>query len=191
MAITPLHSRLLLICTSPERQKTAAAKQCKSTTTPKHPSAPPQGKKKHANTNKQEDQRAPHRGEDLTAEDLEKLGVLSAYMADGVAGVNALAAARGYKNRDEIVVSPAAMDAYEAKVRMFFDEHLHEDEEIRYILEGRGYFDVRGLGDRWVRCALDPGDLIVLPAGIWHRFTTDENNVSLPLPCCFSVVWRD
>jgi len=123
-----------------------------------------------------EDQRAPHKGEDLTAEDLAKLGVLSARMGD-VAGVDALAAERGYKNRDEVVVSPGAMgDAYEAKVRMFFDEHLHEDEEIRYIVDGRGYFDVRGLGDRWVRCALDPGDLIILPAGIWHRFTTDENN---------------
>ena len=92
--------------------------------------------------------------------------------------VDALAASRGYKNRDEITVSPAAMGAaYEDKVKMFFDEHLHEDEEIRYILDGRGYFDVRGGDEKWVRCALEKGDLIVLPAGIWHRFTTDEGNV--------------
>jgi 1,2-dihydroxy-3-keto-5-methylthiopentene dioxygenase len=104
-----------------------------------------------------------------------------------VEGVDALAAARAYKNRDEITVAPAAMGAvYEDKVRTFFHEHLHEDEEIRYILDGRGYFDVRGdvgagAGDeRWVRCALEKGDLIILPAGIWHRFTTDEGNVSPP-----------
>lgn len=100
-----------------------------------------------------------------------------------VEGVNALAAARAYKNRDEITVAPAAMGAaYEDKVRTFFREHLHEDEEIRYMLDGRGYFDVRGgVGaddKRWIRCALEKGDLIILPAGIWHRFTTDEGNVS-------------
>ena len=73
-----------------------------------------------------------------------------------LSGVDALAAERGYQNRDEIRVSPEAMgEAYEAKVRQFFDEHLHEDEEIRYVRGGRGYFDVRDRGDRWVRIALE------------------------------------
>lgn len=109
---------------------------------------------------------------------MNKLGVLY-YRFDDVAGVDALAAERGYKNRDEITVSPERMgDAYEAKVRMFFDEHLHEDEEIRYVRDGRGYFDVRDREDRWVRIAVEKDDLLILPAGIYHRFTTDESNVS-------------
>ena len=97
---------------------------------------------------------------------------------DDPSSVDELASERGYKNRDTICVSPATMgDAYESKVKMFFNEHLHEDEEIRYILDGAGYFDVRSEGDEWVRLRLEKGDLIVLPSGIYHRFTSDEQNV--------------
>lgn len=92
--------------------------------------------------------------------------------------VDKLAAERGYKNRDQVCVSPATMgDVYEEKVKMFFAEHLHEDEEIRYILDGEGYFDVRGQDDEWIRICLNKDDMIILPAGIYHRFTTNEQNV--------------
>lgn len=94
-----------------------------------------------------------------------------------------IAKTRNYANRDEITVSPDAMGAaYDEKIRLFYDEHIHEDEEIRYILKGTGYFDVRDQDDRWVRIRAEPGDLLILPAGIYHRFTVDEENVRFPLP---------
>ena len=110
---------------------------------------------------------------------LAQLGVLYQHITSQ-ADVDELASKRSYKNRDEITVSPEKMgDIYEEKVKSFFHEHLHEDEEIRYILDGAGFFDVRSEGDDWVRIWLEKGDLIVLPAGIYHRFTTDEKNVSI------------
>lgn len=124
------------------------------------------------------DQREEHdSGRSLGQDALSQLGV-SYYHCDEVSAVNSIAAQRHYKNRDEITVSPEKMgDVYEEKVKTFFNEHLHEDEEIRYILEGQGYFDVRSVDDDWVRIKLGKGDLLILPAGIYHRFTTDSHNV--------------
>jgi len=123
------------------------------------------------------DQRDPHdSGRTVPADYLASLGVLYRHCTS-IPQLDSIAAERHYKNRDTIIVSPKAMgDIYEDKVKMFFHEHLHEDEEIRYILDGHGYFDVRNEGDDWVRIRLEKDDLIVLPAGIYHRFTTDEEN---------------
>ncbi|KPM36891.1 1,2-dihydroxy-3-keto-5-methylthiopentene dioxygenase [Neonectria ditissima] len=123
------------------------------------------------------DQRLPHdSGRGVDADALLALGVYYYHLPE-LQSVDELAEKRGYRNRDEIKVSPKTMgDIYEEKVKMFFKEHLHEDEEIRYIRDGRGYFDVRSKDDQWVRVQLDKDDLLILPAGIYHRFTTDEDN---------------
>jgi len=127
--------------------------------------------------NTAENQREDHdSGVSISSAELNRIGVISHHF-DLVDDVNSLASERGYRNRDEITVSPAAMgDVYEAKVKSFFHEHLHEDEEIRYVLDGTGFFDVRSKDDRWVRIQVEKGDLIILPAGIYHRFTTDNRD---------------
>jgi len=127
----------------------------------------------------QGDQRLDHdSGRPVDPAYLATLGVLY-HRCPSISSVDSIANDRSYKNRDEITVSPEKMgDVYEEKVKMFFNEHLHEDEEIRYILDGEGFFDVRSEQDEWVRIRLVKDDLIILPPGIYHRFTTDSKNVS-------------
>lgn len=125
---------------------------------------------------------APHdSGEPVAVGELEKLGVFYKYI-DVPASVDILATERQYKNRDYITLDgatfPGGEEALNAKLDVFFSEHIHEDEEIRYIIDGTGYFDVRDNEDRWIRTLVEKYDLLILPAGIYHRFTlTDDKFV--------------
>ncbi|KAG0309042.1 1,2-dihydroxy-3-keto-5-methylthiopentene dioxygenase [Dissophora globulifera] len=115
----------------------------------------------------------------VSVEELEASGVLYWKLKDDdfEQQIDRICEERNYKNRDQITVSKEGLGAlFDSKIKSFFAEHLHEDEEIRAILEGTGYFDIRDKNDRWVRIKVEAGDLIVLPAGIYHRFTLDTNN---------------
>lgn len=132
------------------------------------------------------DQRLPHMlnpPEFLTPDDLKaKTGVeyfkldAKSYAEDG--DLDRLRKERGYSYEDEITCSRDCLPDYENKLKSFFAEHLHTDEEIRFVLEGSGYFDVRSHNeeDKWVRIEVKSGDLIIIPSGIYHRFTLDTND---------------
>ncbi|CAH3154953.1 unnamed protein product [Porites lobata] len=130
-----------------------------------------------------EDQRLPHQldpPQPVSLEDLENCGVLywklDADNFEKEGKLSEIRAQRGYTYSDCITCTPEKLPNYEQKIKMFFEEHLHSDEEIRFIMDGSGYFDVRNYEDKWIRIFVEKGDLIVLPAGIYHRFTLDDKN---------------
>lgn len=126
------------------------------------------------------DQRLPHMTEPpifVDSDRLVELGVEARTLSgDSEAQLNELKLKRGYTYQDQIEISPDKLPNYEEKIKSFFDEHIHTDEEIRYIVSGTGYFDIRDDEDNWIRVEVSAKDLLILPAGIYHRFTLDSNN---------------
>jgi len=129
------------------------------------------------------DQRLPHQldpPEPVSLDYLKKVGVLywkiDADNFEQEGKLSAIRKQRGYNYCDEITCTPEKLPNYHQKLKTFFEEHLHSDEEIRFIVDGSGYFDVRNPEDKWIRILVEKGDLIILPSGIYHRFTLDSND---------------
>ncbi|HYS55242.1 MAG TPA: cupin domain-containing protein [Thermoanaerobaculia bacterium] len=107
----------------------------------------------------------------LGAEALREFGVLHQRLpVEARAGEMArVKRERGYVEEDEVALSPDTpnLDAICAK---FDKEHYHTLDEVRFVVDGEGIFDVRDKKDRWVRIEVDKGDLIIIPANTYHRF---------------------
>lgn len=76
---------------------------------------------------------------------------------------------RGYHTQDTVQLSPQTPNL-DVVLKKFDDEHIHDDDEVRFVLSGAGVFDIRAKDERWMRIVVEPGDLIVVPAGVNHRF---------------------
>ena len=113
------------------------------------------------------------------ADDLRGMGVLHwrLPLAGSEAAIERIKRERGYVDQDEVSLSSQTpnLDAICAK---FDKEHYHTLDEVRFVVEGAGIFDVRDGADQWVRIEVEAGDLIIIPARAYHRFyLTDAKNI--------------
>jgi 1,2-dihydroxy-3-keto-5-methylthiopentene dioxygenase len=99
-------------------------------------------------------------GADLTAAE-----ILEAY-ADPI---DTLKRRGGYVTADVIDVKPDTpnLDAMLAKFR---SEHWHDEDEVRFIVEGRGLFHISPPRGPVFAIEVEPGDLIRVPRGTRHWF---------------------
>lgn len=91
--------------------------------------------------------------------------------------IDAIKRERGYVDHDFVELSPQTpnLDAICAK---FDREHSHTEDEVRFVIDGEGIFDIRDAADRWIRIEVATGDIIVIPANKQHRFyLTDRRHI--------------
>ncbi|HYL97825.1 MAG TPA: cupin domain-containing protein [Blastocatellia bacterium] len=97
---------------------------------------------------------------DATAED-----ILQAYAED----IETLKFRGGYVTADVINVSPATPGLDEMLAK-FSREHIHSEDEVRFIVHGRGLFHINPKTSPVVGIEVGAGDLIRVPQGTLHWF---------------------
>ena len=91
--------------------------------------------------------------------------ILAAYGRE----IERLKARGGYVTADVIDVKPDTpnLDMMLAK---FSREHFHDEDEVRFIIEGRGLFHIHPAEDPVFAIEVEAGDLIRVPRGTHHWF---------------------
>lgn len=75
----------------------------------------------------------------------------------------------GYTTADVIALKPDTPNL-DAMLSKFDKEHLHTEDEVRFVVDGRGIFTIHGEDDRVFDVEVHPGDLLVVPTNTWHWF---------------------
>ncbi|PYS87723.1 MAG: acireductone dioxygenase [Acidobacteria bacterium] len=102
---------------------------------------------------------------DQISDDATDQEILDGYSAE----IDALKASGGYVTADIIDVTPAS-PGLEAMLNKFNKEHWHDDDEVRFIVKGRGLFHIAPKDGDVVSIEMEAGDLIRVPAGTLHWF---------------------
>lgn len=98
------------------------------------------------------------------ADDASDADVIAAYRTD----IDRLMAAGGYRSCDVIRLLPDNAERATLRTR-FLDEHVHDEDEVRFFVEGAGVFYIRGTDAVYaLECTRD--DLIAVPEGTRHWF---------------------
>jgi 1,2-dihydroxy-3-keto-5-methylthiopentene dioxygenase len=101
---------------------------------------------------------------DSTAE-----AVLEAYAGE----IETMKQRGGYVTADVIDVNPSTPNL-EAMLARFDKEHTHDEDEVRFILSGRGIFFLH-IGGRVASVEVGQGDMLRVPRGTTHWFTLCED----------------
>ena len=83
--------------------------------------------------------------------------------------IEELNARGGYVTADVLNVFPDT-PGLDAMLNRFNSEHWHDEDEVRFIIEGRGVFHVHPPGQPVFAVEVGPGDLIRVPSGTHHWF---------------------
>ncbi len=94
--------------------------------------------------------------------------VLEAYAAE----IDEMKQRGGYVTADVIDVNPETPNL-DAMLARFDREHTHSEDEVRFILAGRGIFFL-SIGGRVASVEVGPGDMLRVPRGTTHWFTLCE-----------------
>jgi 1,2-dihydroxy-3-keto-5-methylthiopentene dioxygenase len=83
--------------------------------------------------------------------------------------IDALKARGGYVTADVIDVKPET-PGLDAMLARFSAEHWHDEDEVRYIVAGRGVFHIHPPAANVFAIEVEAGDLIRVPRGTHHWF---------------------
>ena len=75
----------------------------------------------------------------------------------------------GYVKADVINVTPQTPNL-EPMLAKFSREHWHDEDEVRFIIYGRGLFHIHPRQGQLTAIEVEAGDLIRVPRGTWHWF---------------------
>ena len=99
------------------------------------------------------------------APDAPQEAVLAAYARE----IESLKSRGGYITADVIDVKPDTPNL-EVMLAKFNREHWHDEDEVRFIIEGRGLFHVHIPDEPVFAIEVEAGDLIRVPRGTHHWF---------------------
>jgi 1,2-dihydroxy-3-keto-5-methylthiopentene dioxygenase len=99
------------------------------------------------------------------ADDAPAEEILAAYADE----IESLKERGSYVTADVIDVKPQT-PGLEAMLARFSREHWHDEDEVRFIIAGRGLFHIHERDGRLFALEVGPGDLIRVPRGTWHWF---------------------
>jgi len=111
---------------------------------------------------------------EVFASDASQEEILAAYAKD----LTPFMQQGGYKTADVISIH-AHTENYEAIRTKFLAEHTHSEDEIRFFVEGQGYFWFHLNGSPVFNVLCEQGDLISVPAGTKHWFDAGATNPSV------------